>query len=222
MEEGLLHNPTFVNYVNENCVAAVGHREAHAEVDRVNPITGATEKVCPHYDTIPCAAHQAVASGASGVDNSNGRPASYVCDPTGAREFELGAQQAPQPIIEKLTAAQGQIHDRPLLGSQVQRMMMDLYRGDHQATQGKWKDALASYRKVADEEKDPQFIRDRATARITALQQQAMAAVERARGLENKNEAKRELKKLQRELRDGFDEAKAAVEAALADLEGGH
>ena len=36
MEEGLFHNPTFVDYSRENAVAAIGHGETHSEVSRIN------------------------------------------------------------------------------------------------------------------------------------------------------------------------------------------
>jgi hypothetical protein len=216
MEEGLFHNQVFVTHINEFAVAAVGHMEGHTAVERVNPLTGAREQVCPHYNTIPCEAHQAVYTGSRNVFDFSGVPSSFVCDATGHQLFEVNGQ-APQAFIDKLNQAQQQIGQRPITGSQIQRMMRDLYRGDAKANEGKFKDALESYQGVADAEANPDFVKARARARIEALAAKVAQAIETARGLAPAA-AKRELKKLIRELRD-FPEAKAAAEAALAELE---
>lgn len=218
MEEGLFHNPVFVNHVNEFAVAAVGHMEGHTEEERVNPVTGAREKVCPHYDTIPCSAHQATYQGAGNRFEFSGVPASFIADSSGAKVSEVNGQ-APQQFIDKINEAQTKIGQRPITGSQIARWMADVNRGDAKAAQGKFKDALASYNKVVENEDIPEFVRARASQKVTDLNARITAAIDAARALPPV-QAKRELKKLVRDLKD-FEEAKAAAEAALAELEGG-
>ncbi|MCW8141238.1 MAG: hypothetical protein KIT58_20240 [Planctomycetota bacterium] len=218
MEEGLFHNPVFVNHTNEFAVAAVGHMEGHAERERVNPSTGAREQVCPTYGTIPCAAHQAVYRGASNGFEFRGVPASFITDHTGKQLFQISGQ-APQQFIDKLNEAQRQIGQRPITGSQIARWMREVHRGDAKLAEGKFKDALGGYRKVADDASIPEFVRARAREKVEALPGRLLQAVEAARALPA-NQAKRELKKLVRDLKD-FEEAKTAAEAALAELEGG-
>lgn len=217
MEEGLFHNPIFVNHINEFAVAAVGHMEGHSEEERVNPMTGAREKVCPHYDTIPCTAHQAVYQGARNNFQFSGVPACFIADPQGNKVSEVNGQ-APQAFIDKLNEAQQKIGQRPVTGSQITRWMTSVYRGDQKANDGKFKDALKGYQDVAEDEAIPEFVRARARARIEALSQKAMDAIAAARELPA-SKAKRELKKLIKELKD-LEEPRTAAEAALAELEG--
>ena len=217
MEEGLFHNQLFVNHINENAVAAIAHSEGHAEEERVNPLTGAREKVCPRYDSVPCSAHQAVYQSARSGFDASAVPASFVCDPQGKMLAKVPGQ-APQAFIDKLNEAQQKL-GRPITGSQIQRWMVPLYRGDQKANGGKFKDALKSYRDVAEDEAIPQFVRARAEARLEALSQKAMEAIEAARALPA-SKAKRELKKLVKELKD-LEAPRTAAEAALAELEGG-
>lgn len=218
MEEGLFHNPLFVNHINEFAVAAVGHMEGHTEEERVNPMTGAREKVCPHYDTIPCTAHQEVYRGAGNRFEFSGVPACFIADASGNMVSEVRGQ-APQQFIDKINEAQQKIGQRPITGSQINRWMSQVYRGDQKANDGKFKDALKSYQDVADDEAIPQFVRARAQARVEALSQKAMEAIEAARALPA-SKAKRELKKLIKELKD-LEAPRTAAEAALAELEGG-
>lgn len=217
MEEGLFHNPIFVNHVNEFAVAAVGHSEGHSAEERINPQTGAREQVCPRYDTIPCSAHQAVYQGARNAFQFSAVPSSFIADPSGKMLSEVGGQ-APQAFIDKLNEAQQTIGQRPVTGSQIARWMQHVYRGDQKANEGKFKDALKGYQQVADDEEIPEFIRARARARVGTLSQRAAEAIEAASALPA-SKAKRELKKLIKELKD-MDEARAAAEAALAELEG--
>lgn len=216
MEEGLFHNPIFVNHINEFAVAAVGHMEGHTEEERVNPVTGAREKVCPHYDTIPCAAHQAVYQGSRNAFDFSGVPACFIADSAGVMVSQVNGQ-APQPFIDKINEAQQKIGQRPITGSQIARWMADVNRGDAKATQGKFKDALASYNKVIEDEAIPEFVRARARQKVVDLNARITAAIDAARALAPM-QAKRDLKKLVRDLKD-FPEAKAAAEAALAELE---
>ncbi len=218
MEEGLFHNQIFVNHVNEFAVAAVGHMEGHTEEERVNPLTGAREKVCPRYDTIPCTAHQSVYQGSRNNFQFTGVPASFIADPQGNKLFEVNGQ-APQAFIDKLNEAQQKIGQRPITGSQIARWMSQVYRGDQKANDGKFKDALKGYQEVADDESIPEFVRARARARVEALSAKAMEAIEAARALPA-SKAKRELKKLIKELKD-LETPRTAAEAALAELEGG-
>lgn len=215
MEEGLFHNPQFVNYVSENAVACVGHQEGHTEADRVDPLTGQSMKSCPHYESIPCSAHQAVYSQAGGKFEFSSVPKSFVCDASGKMVAE-DCDGSPQAVIDALTKAQQQIGKPPITGSAIRRMERDLYKGDADARKGKFASALKLYQGVAEEEKNPAFVREKATARVAALGQQALAAVEAAKG--DPKKAKRELKKLVKELA-GLEEAKQAAEAALAELE---
>lgn len=216
MEEGLFHNQVFVTHVNENAVAVVGHMEGHTEESRKNPLTGADEKVCPRYDTIPCSAHQACYQGAGSNFQFTGVPASFIALPSGEKFAEVQGQ-APQQFIDKLNQAQQKIGQRPILGSQIARWMAGLYDGDRKAAQGKFKDAATAYKKVADDEKIPQFVRAQAAERGTQLGAKVMAAFEAAKA-KPPAKAKAELKKLLKEVKD-FPEAKAAIEAALAELE---
>jgi tetratricopeptide (TPR) repeat protein len=217
MEEGLFHNPMFVNHINESAVAVVGHSEGHTEESRRNPMTGADEKVCPHYDTIPCEVHQKVYQDTRSSFDFRGVPACFIALPSGEKFAEVNGQ-APQAFIDKLNEAQQKIGQRPILGSQIARWMAGLYDGDRKAAQGKYKDAAAAYKKVADDEKIPQFVRARATERGTALAAKITAAIDEAKA-KPPAKAKGELKKLIGQLKD-FPEAKAAAEAALAELEG--
>lgn len=217
MEEGLFHNPMFVNYVSENAVAAVGHSEGHTEVERVDPLTGQPAKVCPNYGTIPCSAHQAVYSQAGNKFQFNTVPKSFVCDSSGTKVAE-DCDGSPQQVIDALTKAQQQIGKKPITGSAILRMERDLYRGDAEAKKNKFAAALKLYQGVAGEEKHPEFVREKAQARVAALAQQALAAVEAAQAEPKK--AKKELKKLLKEL-NGLEQAKEAAEAALAELEEG-
>ena len=114
MEEGLFHNQLFVNHINENAVAAIAHSEGHAEEERVNPLTGAREKVCPRYDSVPCSAHQAVYQSARSGFDASAVPASFVCDPQGKMLAKVPGQ-APQAFIDKLNEAQQKL-GRPIAG----------------------------------------------------------------------------------------------------------
>jgi hypothetical protein len=214
MEEGLFHNPTFVQHMNEFAVSAVGHMEGHTEESRVNPATGATEKVCPHYDTIPCSAHQAVYRGAGNKFEFRGVPACFIADSSGKKLFEIHGQ-APQQYIDKINEAQTQSGKRPITGSQIARWQADLVKGDAKIAEGKFKDARTSYQKVADDEKIPEFVRARARARVEGLAAKITAAIDAAKALEPVP-AKRELKKLVKALKDFPDELKLAEEALAA------
>ena len=215
MEEGLFHNPMFVNYVSENAVAAVGHTEGHTEVERVDPQTGQKSKVCPNYNTIPCSAHQAVYQQSRNAFNFSGVPSSFVCDSSGKELFK-DCDGSPQQVIDALTKAQQQIGKKPVTGSMLQKMERDLWKGDAEARKAKFAAALKLYQGVAEDEKSLDLVREKARARVTALGKQALEAVEAAKADEKK--AKTQLKKLVKDL-EGLDEAKQAAEAALAELE---
>jgi hypothetical protein len=214
MEEGLFHNPVFVQHMNEFAVCAVGHVEQHTEEERVNTATGAVEKVCPHYDTIPCAAHTAVYRGAGNKFEFRGVPACFIADSSGKKLFEVHGQ-APQQYIDKVNEAQAASGQRPITGSQIQRWQADLHRGDAKATEGKYKDARASYQKVVDDSAIPEFVKARARQRIEQLGQKITAAIDSAKALAPVP-AKRELKKLVKALKDFPDELKAAEDALAA------
>ncbi len=217
MEEGLFHNPTFVNYINEFAVAAAGHREGHTLEERVNPLTGKREQVCPVYDSIACDAHQATYQQAGGKFEFNAVPTSFVCQPDGTMIKKVSGM-APNDYIEALKEAQMKIGKPPLTGSAILKMERDLYKGDGKLRSGKFNDALKLYKGVAEDEELPEFVRARADARVAALEEAALAAIEEAKALEPRK-AKRELKKLLRNL-DDLEEAKAACEAALEESEG--
>jgi hypothetical protein len=198
MEEGLFHNPTFVDYINEFAVAVIGHSGQHAEIERQNPKTGAVEQVCPHYDTIPCSVHNTCSTQARPNFDFRGVPATFVCDPTG-KILTKDVPRNPQGTIDALTKAQQTI------GAKLRS--------------GKFKDALKAYQKVLGKDDIPEFILARARQRVEDLQARALEAIAEAQALDAKK-AKKQLKKLIKEFKD-LEDAKAAAEAALAELEGG-
>ena len=214
MEEGLFHNPVFVQFMNESAVSVVGHIEGHTEEERVNPATGAREKVCPHYDTIPCAAHQAVYRSAGNKFEFSGVPACFIADSSGKMITKVQGQ-APQQYIDKINEAQAASGQRPITGSQIQRWSSELVKGDAKASEGKFKDARASYQKVVDDEQIPEFIRARARVRVEQLTSKITTAIDAAKALAPM-QAKRELKKLVKALKDFPDQLKAAEEALAA------
>ncbi len=216
MEEGLFHNQVFVDHVSEFAVAVVGHREAHEEVEQVDPRTGVKRTVCPVYGSIPCQAHQTSMSQARGSFDFSGVPASFVCDSSGKLVSKVSGM-APQKFIEALNEAQQKIGKAPLRGSQVMKMERDLLKGDVALRKGKFGDALESYKEVADDEDVPEFVRKKANKRVEGVVPAALKAIEEAKALDG-SKAKRALKKLAREC-DDIEEAKAAVEEALAELE---
>lgn len=216
MEEGLFHNPIFVQQMSESAVCVVGHTEGHTMEKRRDPVTGVEREVCPHYDTIPCSAHQAGYQASSNF-NFNAVPTSYVCTPDG-KEFSKVQGAAPQQVIDQVTACQQKIPERPILGSQLRRWESELVKGDQKLAQGKYEDAKKSYEKVKDDEAILELVRGRAREKLAQLEQRAMADVDKAKALPAA-QAKRELKKLVKALA-AFPEPKAAAEAALAELEG--
>lgn len=209
MEEGLFHNPAFVNYINEFAVAAIGHQGSHGEVEQFNPHARKKQKNCPHYNTIPCSAHQAVASGAQGLREGNGMPQSYVTDHTGKKISKVG--RSPGAVTKALQEAQQKIGKKPITGSMLRKMEAGLYKGDKALKKLKFKKALKAYQKVKDGKKTPAFIKKKAEARIAGLQEAALAAIQEAQG---SKKAKATLKKLLKELKD-LPEAKKACEEAL-------
>lgn len=216
MEEGLFHNQVFVDHISEFAVAVIGHHATHEEVEQVDRRTGAKRKVCPIYGSIPCQAHQTSYSQAGDKFDFKGVPASFVCDSSGAMVSKVSGQ-APQQFIEALNQAQQKIGKPPLRGSQVMKLERDLLKGDAALRKGKFKDALKSYQEVADDEKVPEFVRKKANKRVEEVVPAALKAIEEAKALEGAK-AKRALKKLEKELAD-IEEAKAALEEALAELE---
>lgn len=216
MEEGLFHNPVFVNHITEFAVAVVGHSEAHTMVTRTDPRTGQQVQRCPNYGSIPCSVHQQSMQGARSHFEFRGVPASFVCDSSGAQLDQVQGG-APQQFIDALNRAQQRIGRRPVLGSQIARIERDLLRGDAKMAEGKFRDALRLYQGVAEAEEHPEFIRRRAAARIVALGERATAAIAEARALPPR-QARTRLRELVRNLRD-CGEHLAAAEAALAEVE---
>jgi hypothetical protein len=218
MEEGLFHNQVFVDFITENAVAVIGHGQAHNEVDKVNPRTRKTEKVCPRYPTIPCSVHQKSANEAraSKEFNFKGVPASFVCDSSGKMVEKVGGM-SPQKFIDSMTGVIRSSGKRPITGSMIAKMQKDLVKGDKSLAKGKFKKALAAYTKVAENEKYPEFIRARGKAKADGMPEVAMVAVQTALGLAPRK-VKTALKKLKKEVAP-FAEAKAALDAALAELE---
>lgn len=216
MEEGLFHNPTFVQHISEFAVAAIGHHEGHTEETRPDPLTGVPRQVCPHYGSIPCQAHQVTYQQAGNAFEFRGVPASFVCDSTGKMLQKLSGQ-SPQAFITALNEAQQTIGKAPITGSMLRKMEKGLYKGDVKLRKGKFKDALKAYTSVAEDEDALDMVKAKAAKRIEALTAAAQAAVDEAASLEPRK-AKRALKKLLREL-DGFEEAHAACEEALNALD---
>ena len=216
MEEGLFHNPVFVQHISEFAVAAIGHSNGHQEVEAVDPRTGQKRQVCPIYGSIPCSAHQATSSQARGNFEFKGVPASFAADAQGKLVSKIEGR-SPQAVIDALNEAQMKIGKPPLRGSQIAKLERDLFKGDAQLAKGKFEKAKKEYEGVANDEAIPEFIRKRGRDRLEKLNQAALAAVEAARA-EGGSKAKRELKKLLRDL-DGIDDAKAACEEALAEGE---
>ena len=217
MEEGLFHNPIFVNHLAENAVAVIGHSQAHSEIEVPDMATRTMKKVCPRYPTIPCSVHTKSMNEARGNFDFKGVPASFVCDSTG-KQVEKVMGMSPQKFIDALNNAQIKIGKRPITGSMIMKMEKDLVKGDKSLAKGKYGKALKSYKKVMDNSKNPEFLRERATARIEGLKAKAMEAVQEAQGMPPAK-AKKALKKLQKELKD-VPEAKAALEQAIEAMDG--
>jgi len=216
MEEGLFHNPTFVQHIAEFAVAAIGHHEGHTEETRPDPMTGAPREVCPVYESIPCQAHQVTYQQAGNAFEFSGVPASFVTDSSGKMLQKLSGQ-SPQTFISALNEAQQTIGKRPVTGSMLAKMAKGLLQGDAKLRKGKYGDALEAYQKVAEDQEVLEMIRTRAAKRIEALGAAVQAAVEEAAALEPRK-AKRALKKLLKQL-DAFEEARAACEEALGALD---
>ncbi|RMG18608.1 MAG: hypothetical protein D6731_01645 [Planctomycetota bacterium] len=216
MEEGLFHNPVFVNYVNEFAVSVVGHRETHDMIEVVDPRTRERKKVCPRYPTIPCEVHARAASEArqGGGFQFRGVPASFVCDSSGKQLAQVRGM-SPQAFIDALKEAQRTIGKPPLTATAIAELERDLLKGDKLLAKGKYAKAHKAYAKVAEDEDLPTFVRARARERLERLEQAARSAVDEARALPPAK-AKRALKKLLRELAP-FPAAKKAVEEALAE-----
>ena len=213
MEEGLFHNPTFVQHIDEFAVAVIGHGESHAEIEVPDMATKTMKKVCPRYPTIPCEVHVKAASEArqGGGFEFKGVPASFVCDSSG-KQLEKVSGMSPQVFITALNNAQQTIGKAPITGSMIAKMQKDLLKGDSYVAKGKFGKAFKSYTKVAEDEKVPEFIRARGAARLEGLKATVMAAVQEAQGMEPKK-AKKALKKLKKELKD-MPEALEALEQA--------
>ncbi len=173
MEEGLFHNPAFVNYINEFAVAAIGHQGTHGEVEQFNPHAGKKQKNCPNYNTIPCSAHAAVASGAQSIREGNGMPQSFVCDNNGKKIQKLSSR-SPGGVTKALQEAQQKIGKKPITGSMIRKMSSGLHKGDKLLKKGKFKKALKAYEKVKDGKKTPAFIKKKAEARVAALNEEAL------------------------------------------------
>lgn len=212
MEEGLFHNPQFVNYINEWAVAAIGHSGKHSEVDHVDRRTRKKSKVCPNYNTIPCSSHQDVSSGASSIREGRGMPQSFVCDNEGKKVKKFRAS-SPASVIAALQEAQKKIGKKPITGSMIRKLEAGLYKGDKALRKGKFKKALKAYNKVKGGKKTPEFVKAKAEKRIEALKEAALTAVKEAQGLPGKK-AKSKLKKLLKEFKD-LEEAREAAKEAL-------
>lgn len=217
MEEGLFHNPVFVQYINEFAVAAVGHQEAHSEVEAVDPATGAKRQVCPRYNTIPCSSHQKTYASTGGKFDFKYVPSSFVCD-SGGKLVKKVDGQSPQAFIDALTEAQQASGKKPITGSMLAKWDRDLQKGDMSLTKGKLKAAHKSYETVATDESAPEFMRERGQERIAALTAAIEKAIADAKADDPKKGAKA-LKKLMKELKD-MPELLKAAEEALASLDG--
>jgi hypothetical protein len=216
MEEGLFHNPIFVDYITENAIAVVGHSGSHAEIEVPDMATRSMKKVCPRYPTIPCTVHDKAAREARSGFEFRGVPASFVCDSSG-KELEKVQGMSPQKFIDALTSAQQKIGKRPITRSMVLKLGKDIAKGDKALAKGKFKKAHAAYDKVADNSKLPEFIRAKAKAKSDGMAGTALAAVQAAAGLEPRK-AKKALKKLKKEVA-AYEEAKAAYDEAMGELE---
>ena len=217
MEEGLFHNPVFVNHIAENAIAVIGHGQTHSEIEVPDMATRTMKKVCPRYPTIPCSVHVNSGREARGNFDFRGVPASFVCDSTG-KQLEQVKGMSPQKFIDALNSAQVKIGKRPITGSMIAKMEKDLVKGDKSLAKGKFGKAFKAYKKVVDNSKNPEFLRERGTARIEGLKAKAMEAVQEAQGM-SPSKAKKALKKLQKELKD-MPEAKAALEQAMEAMGG--
>lgn len=219
MEEGLFHNQTFVQHVNEFSVNVVGHSNPHQAVAQRHPVSGEEMEGCPVYPGIPCQSHVDAYRAAGQRFNFRGTPTSFVCLPSGEKVAEIPGVPSSQKVIDDINAAQQRIGQRPVTGSQVLRMERDLYKGDQKLSQGKLADAREAYQAVASDEALPAFVRRKGEARLARWDAAARKAIEDARALPA-SRAKRELKRLVKELED-VPELKTLAEEALAAAEAG-
>ena len=213
----IIRDPVLIKHVEEFALGVVAAKETHYENEVIDPRTGETLKVCSIYKTIPCAKHIAAARQAGKALKFEQEPMAFVCDSSGAEVFKMNSLIGGEykAAIDEVIKKSGL---RPLTGSALRKLEAGLLKGDAKLSKGKFRDALKAYTKTLEDEKTPELVKARAQARLDALQAAVFAAVEEAKALEP-NKAKGALKKLAKEV-EGFEQAKAALDAALSELGG--
>ncbi len=215
MEQGVLSNKKFGEFINENAIPLFGHYEdKHGTVEIVDPKTREKSARCKLFSNLTCEEHKKIYQESSNKFEFKGVPTSFVLKPDGTEAKRIVGASSNKEIEDAVKAVQKDIGVGMAL-KVYQGYMACLEKGDAELAKDKpdYQKAIAEYKKVAGlKGKVPDKFLEEAQTRLDKVNEIGAAKLTEAKETLTSDPA--EWKKLLQKIRSDFKGLPVAEEAA--------
>ncbi|MDQ7780509.1 MAG: hypothetical protein RDV41_12510, partial [Planctomycetota bacterium] len=151
MEQGVLSNKKFGEFINENAIPLFAHyEEKHGTVETVDPRTKEKSTRCKLFSNLTCEQHKKIYQDAGNKFEFSGVPTSFVLKADGTEFKKIGGPSNNKEIEDAVKAAQKEL-GQGLPYSKYMGFVASLQKGDAllEGDKPDYQKAIAEYNKVA-------------------------------------------------------------------------